>query len=203
LRSPSLPRRRLIGAGLAALSGLLARRQDDAEAAGERPIALAIAAIDIVARVEVLTTVDGKMQDPTTPWIVAWYDDSAPPGTGSNAVFAGHVSTPEGEPAIFARLGELRRGDEVIVLCRGGKRYRYRVMWARAYSAERSATWVELTGPTDGEVVTLITCAGAWDAAAGTYRERLVVRAALVTTPEPGEVPARPRGSAEGEGGTG
>ncbi len=29
---------------------------------------------------------------PTDPWDVAWYDFSAQPGTGSNAVFAGHVT---------------------------------------------------------------------------------------------------------------
>jgi sortase (surface protein transpeptidase) len=154
-------------------------------------VRLRIPAIGVDASVEVRTTVGANMQDPTGPWVVAWYDDSARPGTGSNAVFAGHLDYPGVGPAAFARLGDLGRGDEVVVRGDGGATYRYRVAWSRAYPAV-GGPWVELTAPTPGEVATLITCAGPWDTDRGTYRDRLVVRAAR-SDADPADVPAHPR----------
>ena len=119
------------------------------------------------------------------------------PGTGSNAVFAGHVDDPAGGGvALFARLDELGDGAPIVVEDVAGEVWRYRVVWARTYAAAGGPIWVELTGPTAADVVTLITCAGAWDERAGTYRDRLVVRAARVPAPDPGPgtVPPHPRG---------
>ena len=189
-------RRVVLGMALSVVTGMALRRSSDVTAAGHRPVALGIPAIGVDAPVEVRTTVDGTMQDPTDPWIAAWYDDSAFPGTGSNAVFAGHVDDPAGGgPALFAHLDELRPGDEIVVQGGEGEVWRYRVVWMRTYAATGGPIWVDLTGPTPGEVVTLITCAGAWDAQADTYRDRLVVRAARVITadPGPGDVPPHPR----------
>jgi LPXTG-site transpeptidase (sortase) family protein len=156
-------------------------------------VALQIPAIGVDAPVEVRTTVDGTMQDPTDPWVAAWYDDSARPGSGGNAVFAGHVDDPAGGPALFAHLHELGRGDAINVQGAEGETWQYRVTWHRAYPATGGNIWVKLTGPTPSEAVTLITCAGAWDVAAGSYRERLVVRATKIAPADPGDVPAHPR----------
>jgi LPXTG-site transpeptidase (sortase) family protein len=187
-------RRRLLGAALAAMAATLSQRDRRTLAVGSIPTALAIPAIGVDAPVEVRTTVDGTMQDPTGAWVAAWYDDSARPGTGGNAVFAGHVDDPAGGgPALFSRLHELGRGDAIAVRGQDGVTWRYRVLWHRSYPAAGGPIWVELTGPTTGEAVTLITCAGEWDAAAETYRDRLVVRAAKVATDRPGDVPAHPR----------
>jgi LPXTG-site transpeptidase (sortase) family protein len=188
---PPASRRRVLRAALLALAAAV-RPARPARAAGAVPVALAIPAIGLDAPVEVRTTVDGTMQDPTDPWVAAWYDDSARPGTGGNAAFAGHVDDPAGGgPALFARLGDLGRGDAVVVRDGDGKTWRYRVAWVRTYPAAGGPVWTRLTGPTGGEAVTLITCAGAWDDRAGTYRERLVVRAAR--TADPGEAPPHPR----------
>src|SRR5262245_1867849 len=187
-------RRRLLGGTLAALAAVLSRSARRAVAAGSVPTGLAIPAIGVDAPVEVRTTVDGSMQDPTGAWVAAWYDDSARPGTGGNAVFAGHVDDPAGGgPALFSRLHELGRGDAIAVRGQGGETWRYRVVWRRAYPATRGPVWVELTGPTPDEAVTLITCTGAWDADAGTYQERLVVRAAKAAAADHTDVPAHPR----------
>src|SRR5262245_29225585 len=70
-------RRRLLGGVLAALAGELSRSGRPAAAAGSVPTGLAIPAIGVDAPVEVRTTVDGTMQNPTDAWIAAWYDDSA------------------------------------------------------------------------------------------------------------------------------
>src|SRR5215831_3673382 len=115
-------RRRLLGGVLAALAGGLSGSGRPAAATGSVPTGLAIPAIGVDAPVEVRTTVDGAMQNPTGAWVAAWYDDSARPGTGGNAVFAGHVDDPAGGgPALFSRLHELGRGDEVAVRGQDGE----------------------------------------------------------------------------------
>jgi LPXTG-site transpeptidase (sortase) family protein len=187
-------RRSVLGTAIGSLGLAMMRRVPRVSAAGHIPTTLIIPALDIAAPVEVRTTIDGTMQDPTDAWVAAWYDDSATPGSGSNAVFAGHVDDPSGGGlALFTHLHEVSRGERIVVEDGLGDRRTYRVVWQRTYPAAGGTIWVDLTGPTPGDVITLITCAGMWDAEMGTYRERLVVRASLVTLPTPGTVPAHPR----------
>ena len=175
------PARRLAALALALLLALAVAptTATAARAPDQRPVALRIDRIGVAAPVEVRTTVEHTMQDPTGPEVVAWYDDSAKPGAPGNAVFAGHLDFAGHGPAVFARLNELRAGDVVEVAGRRGGTFRYRVVWSRAYEAA-SGPWVELTGPTARQALTLITCAGPWDPALGHYRDRLVVRAVRI-----------------------
>ena len=113
---------------------------------GQVPVAIAIAALGVDAPVEVRTTVQHTMQDPTGPAVVAWYDDSAKPGAPGNAVFAGHLDYAGYGLAVFARLAELREGDVVEVAGKRGGAFRYRVVWARTYDAA-TGPWVDLAGP--------------------------------------------------------
>jgi hypothetical protein len=48
------------------------------------------------------------MPSPDNAWDVAWYDFSARPGAGSNAVFSGHVDYHDVGPAVFWNLRDLR-----------------------------------------------------------------------------------------------
>lgn len=147
--------------------------------AAPRPVTIQVPAIGVDAPIEVLTTVNNQMQDPTGPVAVAWYNDSARPGMAGNSVFAGHLDMAGVGPAVFARLKELDRGDLIVVTNAKGAVFRYRVVGARAFKAT-SDRWDVLTGPTDAETLTLITCAGPWDESTATYLNRLVVRAVRV-----------------------
>ena len=68
-----------LGAALLLLLVALAATAPEAMARprGEVPVAFKIPAIGVEAPMEVLTTVRGQMQDPTTAAVVSWYDDSA------------------------------------------------------------------------------------------------------------------------------
>lgn len=123
---------------------------------------------------------------------VAWYDFSAEPGAGGNAVFAGHY-TWRGD-AVFRHLGDLQNGDRVILRGEGGLQLEYQVFHTELIdpSDATAATWML---PTDFDVVTLITCGGERtitnDPIFGAeYDKRQVVRAALVrddgSAPQPG-----------------
>ncbi len=121
---------------------------------------------------------DGVMQTPDRPDVVAWYDFSGRPGAGSNVVLAGHLDFVNVGPAVFWRLGELREGDEVLIDLADGSTFVYRVVQARTYDAA-TAPVQDIVGPTDQELVTLITCAGSFSQTTGQYNDRLVVRAVL------------------------
>ena len=71
--------------------GPLAEAAPPARRAGVPPVALAIEAAGIAAEVERLQIIDGAMQNPTGPWVVSWYKETARLGETGNAVLAGHV----------------------------------------------------------------------------------------------------------------
>lgn len=133
----------------------------------------------------------GVMQPPDGPENVAWYEFSAKPGYGSNAVFSGHVDYINYGPAVFWPLKDLKEGDIVEVRLADGTVYQYKVANREQVSAEVSPEQIaQIVGPTKQEIITLITCGGTF--VNGQYDQRVVVRAERVygspaaqTTPAP------------------
>jgi LPXTG-site transpeptidase (sortase) family protein len=122
---------------------------------------------------------DGTMQPPNGPEDVAWYDFTARPGSGGNAVFSAHVDYHDYGPAVFAGLKDLKEGDAIEVRAADGAAYRYRVAVSVTYPAAEAPV-EHIVGPTSREAVTLITCTGSFDASSRQYSHRLVVRAERV-----------------------
>ncbi|MGH2362140.1 MAG: class F sortase, partial [bacterium] len=88
---------------------------------------------------------------------VAWYDFSAPPGTGSNAVFAGHV-TWNGR-AVFYELDSVAVGERILLRGADGKELVYVV--SESYLVDpNDPTSISVMSPTDKDVITIITCSG-------------------------------------------
>jgi LPXTG-site transpeptidase (sortase) family protein len=119
---------------------------------------------------------DAVMEVPNGPEDVAWYNFTARPGMGGNAVISGHLDYHDYGAAVFWRLKELKDGDLVEVRLADGSVLRYQVSLKLSYDA-RIAPVTEIVGPTSKEVVTLITCGGSFDSGSRTYDQRLVVRA--------------------------
>jgi LPXTG-site transpeptidase (sortase) family protein len=141
------------------------------------PVELVIEKLRVEAPVEV-KGIDSQnvMEAPDRPTDAAWYRFSARPGSGSNAVFAGHRDYGQvGNPAIFWHLDELVAGDLIDVVSPQRTELRYRVRQAWDYELSTIPMQKVLaTDPTDE--VTLITCSGTFDRGVG-YDHRLVVRA--------------------------
>jgi len=124
---------------------------------------------------------------PDNPYDVAWYNFSSKPGSGSNAVFAGHFDwTVNGQPVIgvFYYLADLTVGDVIEVRLEDGTSYRYRVIGNLAI-ADGDPQAMEVMAATPSEMVTLITCGGVWtpdpsNPLGGRYDHRQVVRAELI-----------------------
>jgi len=105
---------------------------------------------------------------------VAWMGNTSWPGLGGNTGLAGHVTLRNGTDGPFRNLDLLQPEDEVILYTENNV-YTYRVREKRVVS-EADLSVLE---PRDQAQITLITCTN-WDAAAGLYRERLVVFADLI-----------------------
>jgi LPXTG-site transpeptidase (sortase) family protein len=141
------------------------------------PARIVIPAIGLDAPVSVKgMTPDNVMQPPNGPEDVAWYDFTARPGSGGNAVFSAHVDYHDYGPAVFGRLKDLGKGDSVEVRLADATVYSYRVVLSVVYPAG-SAPVDFIIGATSRETITLITCTGSFDAATRQYSHRLIVRA--------------------------
>jgi hypothetical protein len=153
-----------------------------AAAEGVIPAELVVEKAQIDAEVEVQQIVDGVMQNPTGPWVVSWYEQTAELGVVGNVVMAGHVDYWNVGPSVFFHLGDMAEGDAIEVIGENQTTYAYTVEWNEVFDLEEltSGKITELVGPTEDPVLTLITCGGELDYASGEYLSRRVVRASLV-----------------------
>ena len=125
-------------------------------------------------------------QGPDASQVVAWYDFSAKPGTGSNAVFAGHV-TWNGD-AVFRNLNKLAEGDTIKLRDNEGGEVVYRVK-SNVLVDPNDPESVKVMYPTDKDEVTIITCGGEYfetndPIAGGDYTGRVIIKAELVDVTE-------------------
>lgn len=146
--------------------------------AGIPPAEIKSDTAQIDAQVETQLIVNGRMQNPSGPFIAAWYKETGKLGAVGNIVIAGHLDYWNVPQAVFYRLNELNAGDIVTVVGADDQSYRYAVEWKKNYKlAELDAAGIqEIVGATDTEQLTLITCGGPFDSSKGEYLERTVVR---------------------------
>lgn len=129
----------------------------------------------------------GVMQSPDNAYDTAWYDFSAKPGWGGNAVFAGHVDYIRVGKAVFWNIKDLQQGDLIEVRLADGTTYKYTVTYREQFDAA-TAPVDQIVGPTSTETVTLITCSGTFNSATHQYDKRLVVRAERIIEQPPSGV---------------
>jgi hypothetical protein len=77
-------------------------------------------------------------------------------------------------PAVFYRLRELRRGDQVLVRRADGSSLRFVVERTGRYDKRRFPT-DEVYYPTLTSALRLVTCGGEFDARTGHYRSNVIV----------------------------
>jgi Sortase domain len=144
------------------------------------PVSIAIPAVGVDARVvPVGLRADRAMEVPAVD-LVGWYELGPRPGEAGPAVVVGHVDSRSG-PAVFSRLGELRRGDRIVVGQQGGAARSFRV--ERVERHPKTALPVRrIWDHTRHPVLRLITCGGSFDRSTGHYRDNIVVYAAATST---------------------
>ena len=108
-----------------------------------------------------------------------WFTGGSYPGDpqGPPAIIAGHVDDYTG-PAVFARLGELKEGDQIAVTRADSSVAVFQVTGAQRFAKDEFPARQVYEAVPDSELV-LITCTGGFDEQARSYTENLVVRARL------------------------
>jgi hypothetical protein len=148
------------------------------------PVRLEIPAIGVSARlVRLGLDPDGRMQAPGDFQAAGWFTGAAEPGQLGPAVIAGHVDSRTG-PAVFYRLRELRPGDLVRVVRADRQVVRF-VVGSLARYPKPALPGDQVYGPTTTPALRLITCAGTFDRDRRSYRDNLLVTAAIAAEPEP------------------
>ncbi len=114
--------------------------------------------------------------------VVAWYDFSQPPGSGSNTVLSGHV-TWSGH-AVFWALDNLQPGETIRMEAEDGRDYTYEV-FANFQVDPSDPNSSQVMADTTTDIITLITCGGTWipdpsQQLGGDYTERTIVQGKLV-----------------------
>jgi sortase (surface protein transpeptidase) len=120
---------------------------------------------------------DGTVQEPTRWAVAGWYAPGTRPGDPGSAVILGHVDS-KGGPAVFFRLRQLRRGDEIKVARADGSSVRFVVQRIEQYPKDRFPT-DEVYYPTLIPALRLVTCGGEFDATVGRYRSNVIVFATM------------------------
>ncbi|MEV6197488.1 class F sortase [Streptomyces sp. NPDC051920] len=122
----------------------------------------------------------GKLQPPPPDDtnLVGWYAKGVSPGEVGTAIIAGHVDT-KTSAAVFAGLGDLKKGDKFSVERSDGRTASFVVDSAETYAKDAFPDDKVYADTPDAEV-RLITCAGTYDRAVKDYTDNLVVFAHLV-----------------------
>ena len=108
--------------------------------------------------------------------LAGWYAAGTAPGETGTAIVAGHVDTAEG-PAVFYRLGALKKGSMIEVGRRDGRVALFSVDAVEVYGS-RDFPDEKVYGAAGRPELRVITCGGGWSAVTG-YRGNVVVFAHL------------------------
>ena len=140
------------------------------------PVGLHIPAIGVNVTTVMDLAVDdsGEVEVPPVedPMRLGWYAPGVTPGEPGPHVMLGHVNG-GGQDGVFARLDELRPGDDIHVPTATGT-HTYLVDRVQTVPKAEFPT-ADVYGDTDGPTLRLITCGGQWDPAANSYRDQIIV----------------------------
>lgn len=165
-------------------------RPVEAATAGIAPIAMTSEKLNVDSEVYAAEIIDQAMQDPTGPFVVAWYPTLGSLGRNGNVVVAGHVDYYSVGEAVFWDFKEPGAvpGDQIVMTGEDGSRHIYEVQRSTTYeNGSLTADIInnEVTGPTRLPTLTVITCGGDFDAISGEYLSRIVVRCDRVSVEPP------------------
>jgi sortase (surface protein transpeptidase) len=146
------------------------------------PVSLVIPSIGVSTKgiVDLGVDKDGKLEAPSDFAKAGWYAAGPTPGEFGPAVIGAHVDSKSG-PAVFYRLGSLKKGAAVSVVRKDGSTARFVVDRVARYSKADFPTST-VYGDTKGRAeLRLITCGGAFDQATGHYVDNIVAFAHLTS----------------------
>lgn len=110
-----------------------------------------------------------------------WYKFSPTPGQLGPSIILGHIDSAAYGPAVFFRLGDLRRGDRIYVTRADQTVAVFRVDAVAEYPKNRFPT-LTVYGNTDNAALRLITCGGTFNFSTHNYQDNIVTFASLISS---------------------
>jgi hypothetical protein len=144
------------------------------------PVALSIPSIKVKTKgiVDLGLDKNGKLEAPKDFDRAGWYAAGPTPGEFGPSVIGAHVDSKKG-PAVFYRLGSLKKGAKVAVTRKDGSTANFVVDRVARHSKSDFPT-AQVYGDTKGRAeLRLITCGGAFDQSTGHYVDNIVAFAHL------------------------
>ncbi|MEE6257305.1 class F sortase [Plantactinospora sonchi] len=146
------------------------------------PVKITIPKIKVNAKImSVGLHADGTVEVPSLKQahLAGWYRLGVSPGEIGNAVVVGHVDSAAMGPAVFFRLGALKKADQVQVTRTDGSVVRFAVDTVKSYP--KTAFPAELVyGSSDSARLQVVTCGGVFDKKKGSYPNNIVVSATRI-----------------------
>jgi len=156
------------------------RRRPRIDARAAPPRWIRIPAIGVAAPMVALgLNPDRTLEVPRRWGDAGWYTGGPKPGERGPAVIAGHVDSTSG-PAVFYRLGELRRGAIIHIRRADHSVVEFRVEGVERWPKDRFPTR-RVYRRTARSTLRLITCGGSFNTATGHYTDNVIVYATRVS----------------------
>jgi sortase (surface protein transpeptidase) len=139
------------------------------------PRTLSIPSIGLTASILPMSrTLENIVETPDAD--VGWYRDGPRPGEMGSVSLNGHFIRPDLRWGVFHDLSLVKSGDTIDITDMSGIRYRYRVTGTESVNVEDFPV-MKVYGAVAKKFLNLVTCAGSYDAARGTYTRRTIVYA--------------------------
>jgi len=117
----------------------------------------------------------GRIGIPNNYTDVAWYNLGPKPGDRGSSIITGHLDALYSADAVFARLSELKKGDEIYITDEAGKKIKFIVTRLESYDYDSAPLKEILNQNVSTSNLNIITCDGTWNKEKRTYDNRLVV----------------------------
>jgi hypothetical protein len=141
------------------------------------PSALEIPALGVHADVERVGSTATGIEVPQVGR-AGWFDEGPRPGEPGRSVVIGHLDSESG-PGLFALLPGVKDGTEIAITDAADVVHRYRVV-GKAQVPKAAFPHGAVYGPSESEVLVLITCGGPYTPGYG-YRDNVLVYARAVS----------------------
>jgi hypothetical protein len=173
---PTLPLPAAVPVAAAAARTLPVAAESVAGAAA--PVRLQVPAVGIDTPLPALRLdAAGTLVPPDDVATAGWFSEGPAPGDVGPAVVVGHVDSTAG-PGVFFRLRDLRPGSDIEVRRADGSAVHFSVTRVVRYPKTAFPT-AAVYGSTPDAELRLVTCGGAFDRAARSYLDNVVVYARL------------------------
>jgi sortase (surface protein transpeptidase) len=144
------------------------------------PVRIDIPSIGVTSTLDRLGRApNGTVQTPPLrrAGVAGWYALGPRPGDPGSAVILGHVDSTSG-PAVFYRLRDLRRGDQITVTRADGSTVRF-VVQRTEQTLKRRFPTDDVYYPTLRPGLRLVTCGGEFDHRIRHYKSNIIVYATI------------------------